>query len=1060
MGTGKGSERQVKGELPVETAGGVDAAEETKNERAQGGLTFERVMSDSPSVSRMVDSAASLTINVNLPQTEISLSREPETQDAKPLNPAVEDWRRLGSPLTPVFLNSMYEDALELSGRAEKAIDDLSLPDRMRWRDFQIQLAQTTNPLAADRIRQERDKAFPDIADIMQGARQSLEAGRQIEADALLTRAFPHESSKPEFQAFLRKANLETKEGLLQIFKQPEITSFDPFRPYPNSMNYYSTDGIGGRTLFGARQSAAVPLHTGTDSMRSVGNQIRAINAGGDNELRTTDGAPSFDIKPQTTEEYAVRLAIRAQSYTAPELLRERLDFQILDRNPLQNIFDTRFKTELPPATRKLLENPIKIEARKSLQELEKPGEESLLSMKAERLQERIAHEFSTRDELKGVLKDPDAIKNSLEKLQRSPRFSTRDKLGFIENLERLTDPTTEGLAPIEDRLILAGQMLDQADNIKTIDQGAFKTCAMGVLEKLMYSRNLDMVGRMITDVALAGKTQTDCGTVISIDSDSLLGGANAKRSVPPIDRIRSLASQYFALIGANVRFQLYNKENGTSLTYAHENGRDVIRDHSTNPPGYFYQHHLKGDFRSASADKTPPGYFPVEHPMISPKALLDTYEALTNRSATGIAMRVSPPFQTFQTDTRLIEFDSPEELRGQLEKRSARDFPVILVQPGHVSTIDGFDARTGLADYDNQWGDRNDRVGPSGVDTEALFKISLGEYPSGALPNLLITDDLDRERDSKLSQLSDDELTARLVKATSDRSKLAEACAIAEELKARADVTMSSSQRVETKHSIITLQEALRTGKLSGSDGSFHEESFPEEMRLKMHHDVVGGFGAMHRQIETRMLLGGLLETGGRHKDAEKAFLEAIKLSDQLPVDLIAEHARLLRADAVNISNADVKAWMESNAKSLGDASDPYDLNAVRNQHILTRMRLMMFYSGYANGGTLSFDIFRPDKAAQMTEDLRKAVLKTNGVDLLKEANALAPETAANAEGQDPKDSERHAFLHKLHEIIQINLQFNSAALKAKIEADPNDPELKRLASKATASIVNVDRG
>src|SRR5262249_33161563 len=150
------------------------------------------------------------------------------------------------------------------------------------------------------------------------------------------------------------------------------------------------------------------------------------------------------------------------------------------------------------------------------------------------------------------------------------------------------------------------------------------------------------------------------------------------------------------------------------------------------------------------------------------------------------------------------------------------------------------------------------------------------------------------------------------LIKAMRDPAQIHEACDLAQELKLRTDSVLSGMERVRTRQGISTLQEFLRTGvrtRRTANGGSVEEQLTPD-VRIQMHIAVTGDLGALRDQIVSRGVLSDVLQTAGRHKEAEVALLQAKKLSEQLPLDLIGAHGSLLASDAKNNKDPGVISW------------------------------------------------------------------------------------------------------------------------------------------------------
>lgn len=60
--------------------------------------------------------------------------------------------------------------------------------------------------------------------------------------------------------------------------------------------------------------------------------------------------------------------------------------------------------------------------------------------------------------------------------------------------------------------------------------------------------------------------------------------------------------------------------------------------------------------------------------------------------------------------DSRVAIYRSSVELENRLvEAKRANAFPLLFVQPGHLTTVNSYDTVIKRAAYDNQWGKKND---------------------------------------------------------------------------------------------------------------------------------------------------------------------------------------------------------------------------------------------------------------------------------------------------------------------------------------------------------------
>lgn len=764
-------------------------------------------------------------------------------------------------PATP---NQKYSLALADYGRAINAIEQLSPDDRNRWREFQISLGEAKTAHEADAVRKERDEAFPGIAEPFNRARQQFDAGRHLDINIKLSKMFWQEAQQGQFQNFLKNADISTKEGLVQRLEKSKTCNARAEIRMGSKADYF---GIGTQTARSFFEIDSLP--------------------------RTTSRAEFFKLSAKfsanlSPADYANKLATDASA--------------------------TKSFTSLE------ISNPLKTAAERALREIDAPDSNTLVQLKSERLFDRLVHEFETNGDLKSRLKNPDALAKSLEKFQTNSMLGPHQKLEFIKQMERLTDSKTDGIAPLSDRFVLAGQILHQSQNIASIDQGKFKTCVTGVIEKVIYSRKPEAVAGMITDVALTGKTENGRGQSIDIIKDSVLGGLNAKRNVPPTNGARSLASQYFAMICANERFREVNKtDNGdTHIVYSHENGMDCVKDTSTSPASTIYENSFTGEFTKVKdGEKAPPGFKPLDEPGLTMTRLLDVYEALTNTSASGIAIASMD-----EGDPRVLTVKSPEELEQKLTNSTHQRFPLILVQPDHVATIDGFNPTTGLAEYDNQWGSQNDRLGADGLNCKVLFDISRGKYHFEQVANPVEDDITDDGKVANADHLTNENLLAALNATFGDPNHLSTSIELAKELNVRCEASFNAQARKESAQALSKVQKWLREGKTTGSyeDGTPYEQTIDDRSRFELHVAATHEIGRLDESMRARKLLADLYKRANRTEEADAVERGMQEIADTFPSELIQEQKRLLQHDAEKYTGTASRALLESLAPTLRD--------------------------------------------------------------------------------------------------------------------------------------------
>lgn len=101
---------------------------------------------------------------------------------------------------------------------------------------------------------------------------------------------------------------------------------------------------------------------------------------------------------------------------------------------------------------------------------------------------------------------------------------------------------------------------------------------------------------------------------------------------------------------------------------------------------------------------------------------MLNTYEAFTGERASNIALQAygqakkhGSLFQYIMetakpVDPRVGVYRNSAELEKRLVEAKRTDaYPLLFVQPGHLTTVNSYNTVSKSASYDNQWGKEND---------------------------------------------------------------------------------------------------------------------------------------------------------------------------------------------------------------------------------------------------------------------------------------------------------------------------------------------------------------
>ncbi|MBX9668116.1 MAG: hypothetical protein K2X93_10880 [Candidatus Obscuribacterales bacterium] len=680
------------------------------------------------------------------------------------------------------FLDSMLE-----TSAANRLINGLEGQDKRYWRNFQIALTDAaSNPRLYSQLLQGRNKHFPEIARHLDEAAKRFASGESKVPDydrkqffRQIEKKFGPDAARRTREYFQASAQIDAQKPLFNVGSKPH--TIQPM--------LFSHDPAAAR-----RPKLAVP---GTPTMNLRTPRLN-FNSNSDNsklDLTRTDLWNSSMERPTPTElliEGASRLTpsdlwkTGASRPTPADLSKNGASLSASDlwsnganrlASPNQNIFasdshgffdqsDSAFTLSLETLFRPRKNFPsffsrsehqpdqLKVDhydshykriAQEELRKINHPGPREAASMRADRFVEIMSKAIPEN-----------ILRADVGKFLSNHRSSEQSKYKFFEHLERLIPsrgaPT---FAAPEDRLVVALQLLSQAANIKDVDQGGFGICALSAIEKRLLARDPDILAGLIADGAIHGTATTRTLRTIKLEKDWLKYDNEDADGYPPAENIRSLASQYAAMVLGNVRYQIHNEKNGTDIRYGHKDGKDLVLDCSVNPPAPLYENNLTQKLDREKNYRFDDGRIMVDaklKPLEKPSAndpsvdatdLLDTYEAVVGSSANGLALmsysEARRPgdyslsgwrdwwYQTEKVkDDRLMVFRNEPQLGEHLKLAKQRDnYPLILLTPHHAANVDNYNAETKRADYDNHWGRKNDFFGDNALPLSELIKIA-----------------------------------------------------------------------------------------------------------------------------------------------------------------------------------------------------------------------------------------------------------------------------------------------------------------------------------------------
>ncbi|MCB9469942.1 MAG: hypothetical protein H6677_16850 [Candidatus Obscuribacterales bacterium] len=287
----------------------------------------------------------------------------------------------------------------------------------------------------------------------------------------------------------------------------------------------------------------------------------------------------------------------------------------------------------------------------------------------------------------------------------------------------RLLDTDTEGKVPAEMRETIAEQVMAQAADPSIIDQGYHNTCNITTVENRMYARDPAAAARFVTDAAMTGEASLADGRKVTIPESAYTADFESGNHPVP-DGKRGIASQIFQVGAVNAHYQA--------------NGEDR-RYEQTTPP-LSEQGKDTGE-RLFDTRQTPPVEL-QQSPGLSDADIANTYALLTGDNSPSVIHNADRG----KDDPGVTAVSSAEDLSAALTAaKEAGNLPITLVvhtqnEPfftdsgagaaggsggWHVVNITDFDAETGKAMVDNQWGTDDDHL-DQGVDVNQLYMATM----------------------------------------------------------------------------------------------------------------------------------------------------------------------------------------------------------------------------------------------------------------------------------------------------------------------------------------------
>jgi hypothetical protein len=300
------------------------------------------------------------------------------------------------------------------------------------------------------------------------------------------------------------------------------------------------------------------------------------------------------------------------------------------------------------------------------------------------------------------------------------------------EQIGRLMNPQGRTAVAPEQTNRLAQQAMAQAGIPTNIDQGAYNTCNVTVIESMLYTKQPETATRMLADIAIKGETVAKDGTRVKLDASSLRPHGSAAEN-PPEDGQRSFATQlmnvaltnvHYAASDRNVRYEQHHPQRES------DNGERLI-DYGKRPPARVKDEEGKN----------------VDFPNLDDNHILDIYRRVSGDNNPEAYLVNATGADATSSNT--AQFDSAQDL-GQRLERLQRDgkLPIILavntmLEPfrtdtggdqdenensgAHVVTVRGYDAGPPpKVQIDNQYGRNGDHLQGREMTLDRLYEATL----------------------------------------------------------------------------------------------------------------------------------------------------------------------------------------------------------------------------------------------------------------------------------------------------------------------------------------------
>lgn len=369
----------------------------------------------------------------------------------------------------------------------------------------------------------------------------------------------------------------------------------------------------------------------------------------------------------------------------------------------------------------------------------QRPLPDLLAEMKAQRpadyakLKEIVRRQILEHGEL--AISDQDKFADFKAKLAKfESRQSQRglpdyESLGTLLQIGRVLHPDTKLAHGNKSKL--ARDMLSNAADPTSIDQGGHNTCNVTSFQVRLYTQEPAVASKIVADTAIAGKFVCADGTQVKPLS---LTPDNEAAADPTPDGLRNHASQIFQMVAINAYWNRRDTLPGGktigkgNIQYAQDASGEFLLDTTVDPP-----HKQKFDTIDSA------------HPWLDIYGVSEVAEQLTGKPSVNFGIKRWVYSGESAGVTKVVTLGGFKDRLIELKKQNA--FPVVIEVDAakkpfgddkgfgpHMVSITDYDQESGLVSVDNQWGKGADQTGKEGETPKApadvLFR-SMSLMPS-----------------------------------------------------------------------------------------------------------------------------------------------------------------------------------------------------------------------------------------------------------------------------------------------------------------------------------------